>query len=205
MALLSSTVSIMRYKVEGKIKDPVLETVANSLKENAILEIDGDNSEKTVGWTLFDNPFSPDFEHSSFVVGPYLVFSLRIDKKTIPPKIIKKHYFLESTKQLAESGRQYLSRNEKKMIKDQVVDILSLRIPATPNIYDLIWNYEKSSLLFFSTLKAANEELESLFLKSFQCSLIRLFPFTLADLMIDLSDAERDLLSSLSPVDFTEQ
>ena len=92
MALLSSTVSIMRYKVEGKIKDPVLETVANSLKENAILEIDGDNSEKTVGWTLFDNPFSPDFEHSSFVVGPYLVFSLRIDKKTIPPKIIKKHY-----------------------------------------------------------------------------------------------------------------
>ena len=204
MGFLSHTVSITRYKVQGKLKEPVLETIANCLKQYAIPEIDDDLSEKTVGWTSFDNPFKPDFEGSSFVIGTYLVFSVRIDKKTIPSKIIKKHCALKAAKRLAESGRQYLSRDEKKTIKEHVINTLSLRIPATPNIYDLIWNYEDSSVWFFSNLKSANEELETLFSKSFRLTLIRLFPYTTADLVAGLSDTERDILAKLSPTNFKE-
>jgi len=204
MGFLSPTVSITRYKVQGKLEEPVLETIANCLKHYAIPEIDDDLSEKTVGWTSFDNPFKPDFEGSSFVIGTYLVFSLRIDKKTIPSKIIKKHCAIEAAKRLAESGRQYLSRDEKKTIKEHVINTLSLRIPATPNIYDLIWNYEGSSVWFFSNLKSANEELETLFSKSFRLTLIRLFPYTTADLVAGLSDTERDILAKLSPTNFKE-
>ncbi|MCK4485656.1 MAG: recombination-associated protein RdgC [Desulfobacterales bacterium] len=204
MGFLSHTVSITRYKVQGKLKEPVLETIANCLKQYAIPEIDDDLSEKTVGWTSFDNPFKPDFEGSSFVIGTYLVFSVRIDKKTIPSKIIKKHCAIEAAKRLAESGRQYLSRDEKKIIKEHVINTLSLRIPATPNIYDLIWNYEGSSVWFFSNLKSANEELETLFSKSFRLTLIRLFPYTTADLVAGLSDTERDILAKLSPTNFKE-
>ncbi len=204
MGFLSHTVSITRYKVQGKLEEPVLETIANCLKQYAIPEIDDDLSEKTVGWTSFDNPFKPDFEGSSFVIGTYLVFSVRIDKKTIPSKIIKKHCALKAAKRLAESGRQYLSRDEKKTIKEHVINTLSLRIPATPNIYDLIWNYEDSSVWFFSNLKSANEELETLFSKSFRLTLIRLFPYTTADLVAGLSDTERDILAKLSPTNFKE-
>jgi len=204
MSLLSSTVSITRYRVEGKVEEPVLETIADRLKRNAITEIDNDVSEKVVGWTCFDTPFEPDFGGSSFVIGTYIVFSLRIDKKIIPPKIIKKHYTIEMAKRLAETGRQYLSRNEKKMIKEHVINVLILRIPATPSIYDMIWDYENSSLLFFSNLKSANEELETLFSESFNLSLIRLFPYTTADRMMGLSDMDRDVLSKLSPIKFTE-
>ena len=81
---------------------------------------------------------------------------------------------------------------------------LSLRIPATPNIYDLIWNYEDASVFFFSNLKEANEELETLFTKSFQVTLIRLFPFTLADFNVGLADPERDVLSTLTQTRFNE-
>lgn len=204
MGLLSSTVSITRYKVEGKLEEPVLETIAKYLKHNAIPEIDDDISEKTVGWTSFDHPFRPNFEGSSFVIGSYLVFSMRIDKKTIPSKIIKKHYAIEMAKRLTETGRHYLSRDEKSAIKEHVTNVLSLRIPATPNIYDLIWNYEDSSLWFFSNLKSANEELETLFSRSFRLALIRLFPYTTAALVVDLSDTERDILVKLSRTNFTE-
>ncbi len=85
------------------------------------------------------------------------------------------------------------------MIKDHVINALSLRIPATPNIYDLVWNYEDSSVWFFSNLKAANEELETLFSKSFDLSLIRIFPYTAAYLSADFSDSQRDELQQLSP------
>jgi len=198
MGLLSSTGSITRYKIEGKVEEPILETVASGLKRHSILEIDDDVSEKAVGWTSFHNPFTADFGSSSFVIGPYLIFSLRIDKKSIPPKVIKKHTAMEQAKRLAESGRAYLSKEEKNIVKDHVMNMLSLRVPSTPNIYDLIWNLEEGWLWFFSNMKNANEELETLFIKSFKLPLIRLFPYTMANLTAGLSDSERDVLSQLS-------
>jgi hypothetical protein len=111
---------------------------------------------------------------------------------------------IESARRLAKTGREYLSRNEKKALKDQILATLSLRIPATPNVYDVIWSYEESSLFFLSNLKAANEALETLFTQSFDLILIRLFPYTTADLMLQLSDTERDKLANLSPNSFTD-
>jgi hypothetical protein len=204
MGLLSRTASITRYRVEGKLKKPILETVARCLKEHAISEIEGDVSDKIVGWTSFDRPFDPIFHGSSFVIGTHFVFSLRIDKRTIPAKLLKKHCAIETAKRLDESGRPYLSREEKNMIKDHVRNVLTLRIPSTPHVHDLIWSYEDASLWFFTTQKAANEELETLFLKSFGLSLIRLFPYTIADLTMDLSGEHRDILLKLDPTDFTE-
>ena len=204
MGILSPTVSMTRYTIEGKLQGPILETVARGLRKYTIAENDDQVSEKTVGWTSLATSFAPDFEGSSFVMGTHLVFSLRIDKKTVPPKTIKKHCAIQEAKTLSKSGRQYLSRHEKNMIREQVTNTLFLRIPATPNIYDVIWNYEEASLWFFSTLKAANEELETLFLQSFKVPLIRLFPYTLADLAMALTDTERDILADLSATTFLE-
>lgn len=204
MGLLSSSVSIAQYRVEGKLEKPVIETVAGCLKKNVIPDVDEDIADRTVGWTSFDKPFNPDFDGSSFLIGTYFVFSLRIDKKTVPTSLIRKHCAMETAKRLAATGRKYLSRDEKSMIREQVTSVLTLRIPATPNVYDLIWNYEESSLWFFSTLKSANEELETLFFRSFQLPLIRLFPYTTADLAMGLSDTQRDNLVKLTATDFTE-
>jgi len=202
MSFLSSLISITRYKVEGRLKAPVLETVAAGLKKNAISEIDDQSSEKAVGWTSFKKPYQPDFSGSDFVYGNYLVFSLRIDKKSIPPKVVKKYFIIESTRRLADSGRQQLSRNENQIIRDQVIDRLNIKVPATPHVYDLIWNYENSVLWFFSNLKASNEELETLFLRSFDLRLIRMVPYTAAHLASDLTAAEKDILIEISPIKF---
>ena len=202
MGILSASVSVTRYQVQGKIKAPVTENITNGLKDNTIAEIDNQISEKSVGWTSFDKPFQPNFEGSSFVYGSYFVFSLRIDKKNITPKVLKKQYTIEAAKRMAESGRDYLSKAEKKLVKDHVISGLCLRIPATPNVYDLVWNHEDSSVWFFTNLKAANEELETLFSKSFGLSLIRMFPYTAAELSSGLSDAQRDELQKISLTQF---
>ena len=202
MGLLSSSVSITRYTVEGKLKAPVTETLEHALKKYAIADIDEVTSDRTVGWTSLDNPFQPNFNGASFVFGTVFAFTLRIDKKTIPSKVIQKHYTIEMNRILKQTGRQFLARDEKKMLKDRVIDALGLRIPATPHLYDVIWHYDESIVWFLSNLKAANEALETLFLKSFKCVLVRMFPYTLADLELGLSEPDRDRLTKLAPTNF---
>jgi recombination associated protein RdgC len=204
MGILSSSVSITPYRVEGKLQEPILETVANGLKKQAVEEIDNESSDKAIGWTCFNEPFSADFDRNPFLIGTQFIFSMRIDKKTIPAKIVQKHYALEMKKRLESSGREFLSKTEKKEIKDHVLHVLNLRIPATPNVYDLLWNYEAGSLWFFSNLKGANEELETLFTRSFQLRLIRLFPYTMAAFTSSLSDTEKDAVAQLTPTRFME-
>lgn len=204
MGIQSSTASITRYRVEGKIEKPVTEAVAKGLKKNAISDIDNDIIEKSVGWTSFESPFSPKFEGSSFLYGNFYIFSLRIDRKSIPAKLIKKFLTLETSKRLEKTQRRFLSKNEKKALKDKVIADLAVRVPSTPNIYDLIWDYENSDVYFFSNLRSSNEDVESLFKRSFNLSLIRIFPYTAADLLSNLSDNERDALIGLSPTHFSD-
>jgi len=198
MGLLSATTSLSRYKVDGKLDDPIIEAIAKGLKKNVIADIDGNPSDRAVGWSSFLDPFKPDFDGSSFMIGTSVVFALRVDKKSIPNKMIQKHAAVESARRLKELGRDFLSANEKKMIKDHVINQLSLKMPATPNVYDVVWQYETGDVWFFSNLKSANEELETLFIKSFGVNLVRCIPYTMAALDKRLTAAEQDALNRLS-------
>jgi recombination associated protein RdgC len=198
MGLLSSSASITRYQVMGKLPEPLLETVRDGLKQNTIREIDHEPMEKSAGWTSFESPFKPDFESSPLIYGTHMIFSLRIDKKKVPGKVLAKQVNMETARRLQKSDRKTLSKAEKAQLKDEVQHRLLLRMPATPNIYDVVWNYEAQALWLFSNLKAANEDLEALFAKTFKLSLIRMFPYTMADMACGLSDSQRDALVKLS-------
>ncbi len=204
MGLLSPSVSITRYHVDGKTNNSFLEAVREGLIKYSFKEIDEESSDKITGWTSFNDHFNPDFNGSSFIIDTVFVFSLRIDKKSLSPKIINKFYQREMTRRLEKSDRGYLTTSEKKQIKDNVLDTLYLRIPATPNVYDIVWNFEKSLLWFFSNNKSAREELEILFQKTFNYRLVEIFPFFKADLLSGLQAGQRDKLSGLSPSIFTE-
>lgn len=204
MGIFSSSVSITQYRVDGTLDDPVIDTVRSGLKKNAIAEIDAESADKAIGWACFTDPFSTDFDAYPFLIGAYFSFSMRIDKKSIPAKVVQKQYAMEMKKRLAASGRDFLSKSEKKEIKDHVLYVLNTRIPATPSSYDLIWNHEQQHLLFFSNAKGANEELETLFTRSFNLKLIRLFPYSMAFFSPDLTDPEKDVIAQIHPTSFME-
>lgn len=198
MGLLATTTSLTRYRVEGQLDEPIMESVYQGLKQHCIADIDENPSDQAVGWTMFENPYQNGFNDASVMFGTDFVFALRIDKKSIPAKMIQKHIALESEKRLKDLGREFLSANEKQAIKDHVLNKLHLKIPSTPSVYDIVWQYEKERLWFFSNLKGANEELETLFIKSFGLSLIRCIPYTMAAFDNKMTSEQLDALSRLS-------
>jgi DNA recombination-dependent growth factor C len=204
MGILSSTGSVTRYRVEGKFEESPVRQIQEILEKFTILDIDKEPDDIAVGWTSLENPYTPDFSKDPIQIGTYFTFCLRIDKKSIPSKVIKQHVAMENEKKLRESNKEFLSKNEKKEIKEHVENVMNLRIPPTPNIYDIIWDYENSLLYFFSTQKKANEELETLFFKSFRLKLIRLFPFTISTILSNLTDTDKDKITNLSPANFSE-
>lgn len=202
MGILSATTALTRYRVLGELADPVIDTISEGLKQHTIQEIDAESEAVASGWTSIDSPYKPDFEGSSFLIGSYIVVALRIDKKSIPTKIVKKHLTQAMAQILAESKRPYLSKAEKSDLKDHVISQLNRQIPATPNMYDLIWDYENQQAWFLSNLKSANEELETLFATSFGVRLVRQIPYTQVEFSKVLNPDERDRIAHLTPTVF---
>jgi len=205
MGLISSTHSMSRYHIEGKFENAVMDEVRNGLIENAIPKIESEYDELSAGWTPYESPYNPDFEKFSFIFGSYFLFSLRIDKKSIQNKLIQKHMAIAIDKKKQETGRDFLSKNEKTEIKEIVLDVLMHKIPSIPSVYDVLWSYEDKNLFLFTTQKAANELFETIFLKSFNLKPIRLFPYTIVETKSKFSVAQKDRVLSLSPLKYVKE
>ncbi len=194
MGFLSSTSSVSRYYIEGKFDDAITAHVENGLSRYAIPDTEENVSDISIGWVPFENPYIPDFSQYGFTFGPYFLFSLRVDKKNIPSKLVQKHVAIETAKRIEKSGRSFLSKNEKAQLKEAVIEQLTRKMPSIPNIYNVLWHYETATLLFFSTQKAANELFETLFLKTFDLKIVRLFPYTMVEKRCTLSDTQKDII-----------
>lgn len=204
MGLLSGSSSFTRYKVNGPIAEPLVETVRQALAQNTVEDIDNKPEEKTLGWASFAKPFVQDMSHTDIAIGAYLVFALRMDKKTLPARVVRQHAMQETRKRLAASGRAFLSKQEKEEVKEQVAKRLFVRLPPVPFFFDVLWNMETGILTFFSTQKAAREAFESLFYKSFGVTIIPLYPFTWAQVGAGFDEDELLQLEKLAPAPFVE-
>ena len=201
MSLLSNSMAVIRYKVSGVLSAPVNEKILAALKQNSIEALSNEDTTKKIGWTTIEKPYRPYFDDFSFVYANYIAFALRVDKKTIPAKLVKQQFTMECERKLDESGREYLSAKEKKEIREHVTSLLGMRMPAVPEVYELVWQHETQNLYFFSNLKSANEDLEHLFSHSFNLKLMHMFPYTYATLAANLSSAETDALDNIKPLD----
>lgn len=98
MGFLSATVSMSRYRITDSFDTEPMEQVRDGLIRHAIPTLENEYEEISAGWTPFESPYLPDFEKFPFVFGTYFLFSLRIDKKSIPAKLVHKQMAIEIEK-----------------------------------------------------------------------------------------------------------
>ena len=200
MGFLSASFGLTRYRVLGEADSELWEKIPGLLKKFSFNDIDDVPDEVSFGWVSFDNMLDNKFELSSPFKGEYVCFSLRIDKRKIPPAVFKKYYQMAIQEVLGnEQGDvKYLSRAKKQEIRENLRIKLLSKTLAVPSVTDVVWNFSKGILFLSTTNKSTKEIFVELFQKTFNLPLQLITPYEMGKkleqkLGIDLDKYQTDI------------
>lgn len=183
MSLISSSTGLTRYRVVEDVPDELFRQVPELLKRHAFQDIDNTADERSFGWTNFDDMLDTEWVESIPDKGQFIVFSLRLETRRIPPATLKKHFNIALKRELIqakEQGKNFLSRDRKKEIKEQVTLKLRARFLPIPAVFDAAWDVRTNRVYFDSGNAKSRELFEDCFKLTFDLSLEPLTPFFLA-------------------------
>ncbi len=177
MALLSGTFSFSSYLVKGEEPASFRDFIDERMRRFAFQEISLDTEEKAVGWVSLDNLLDTEFANANYSFGDYLAFSMRMDRKSVPAALLKRHVLEAEADARNRSGRKFLSKQERTEIKDRTkISLLSRALPV-PTLFDVAWCVSEAWVLFGSLSPKPREEFEKLFKRSFDFDLVPLLPW----------------------------
>ena len=203
MGFASVACSFTRYRVLERPSADFWTQVPALLNRYAFQDIDAlPDKIRSFGWTAFE-----DMLDIEWIVPPakgaYLAFALRLETRRVPPAVLKKHYTIalrEETRRTAGQGKQFISRERKKELKEQVLQYLMRHFLPIPAIFDVIWATDLDLVYFASTQRKLLDIFEEYFVQCFAIPLEQLTPYGLAAL--SLTEQELNRLDTLEPTSF---
>lgn len=176
MGLLKGSFTFARFHVDGQLPPAFLHFVNSRIKANAFRNVLKSTEEKRLGWVSLTDILDSDFENANYALGDYLIFSLRIDRKLISPKLMKIKLLEEEKRFLAQSGKSRIHKQMSTAIKDKVKLELLTKFDAIPSFYDVCWAVGQNTVYFSSLSDNVADDFVDLFKKTFSLSLKRYSP-----------------------------
>lgn len=203
MSILSASVGLTRYRIIEDIPQETLAQVPEKLKQFCFVDIDATADERSFGWTNMDDMLDVNWTKSPPEKAEYFTFGLRLDTRRIPPAVLKKHLTIAVEKELEqnkEQGKNFVSRERKREIKEQVTLRLRARTFPIPAVFDIIWNPSANRVYLSTTNAKVRALFEDYFALTFDLHLEPLTPFFMA--MDILGEEAAPRLESLEPTIF---
>jgi hypothetical protein len=176
MGLLKGNFSFSRFNVEGQLPQAFLNFVNSRIRANSFRDTPKSTEEKRLGWVSIMDVLDTDFQNANYALGNYLIFSLRIDRKLIPPKLLKIKIMEEERRYIAQTGKNTIGKQTASSIKDKVKSELLSRLDPVPSFYDVCWAINQNVVYFSSLSEKVADDFVDLFKKTFSLSLKRLLP-----------------------------
>lgn len=171
MGLLKGAVTFSRYRVVGALPDHFPEFFNERIRRYAFQNIWRTTDEKTMGWTSMENGLDSDFPYASYAQGRYMLFSLRIDRKSVAPSLLRLRTLEAERKKITESGQKKLYREQRGAIREAVrLDLLGKTLPI-PAFHEICWSIPDHILTFGCLSDKVAGELQGVFRESFSLDL----------------------------------
>lgn len=176
MGLLKGNFSFAQFHVDGQLPEAFLNFVNSRIKANSFRETAKSTEEKCLGWVSLTDVLDADFENANYALGDYLIFSLRVDRKLIPPKLMRIKLLEEERRFLAESGKNRINKSMAAGIKEKVKLELLTRLDPVPSFYDVCWAVGQNKIYFSSLADKVADDFADLFKKTFSLNIRRFLP-----------------------------
>jgi hypothetical protein len=171
MSLRKGTLTFARYRVIGALPAHFPDFFAERIRKHAFATVWRTADEKATGWTGLDDPLDNDFPFASYAQGRYLLFSLRIDRKTVAPALLRLRILEAEKAKRVETGQQRLYREQREAIREAIrLELLGKTLPV-PSFNEICWSAADNTLLFCCLSDKVFEDLQELFRDSFQLTL----------------------------------
>jgi len=200
MGFIKGTASYVRFGVEGDLPENIWDFIADRVAAFSFRDIDETYEEDSLGWVSVTNMFDTEFEYASYAAGNYVTLAMRLDERKVSSVIVKKYVQKEEERIKKEKQIPKISRSMRVEIKERIQNELMRKALPVPAVFDLCWNLEDSTLIFFSTNKKAQALLEDLFKESFGLNLMQQIPYVCGEHLLEEEDVER--LARISQVSF---
>ncbi len=171
MGLLKGSVTFSRYRIVGPLPAHFPDFFNERIRRDAFQTVWRTTDEKAAGWTSLENNLDTDFPYACYAQGRYMLFSLRIDRKSVAPSLLRLRILEAERKQLAESGQKKLYREQREAIREAVrLDLLGKTLPV-PSFHEICWSVPDNVLTFCCLADKVVGELQEFFRESFSLGL----------------------------------
>ena len=177
MGLLKGPLTFSRYRIGGGLPDRFPDFFQERIRRYAFQRVWRTADEKASGWTSMENVLDTDFPYASYAQGRYMLFCLRVDRKSVAPSLLRLRIMEAERSKLAETGQKKLYREQREAIREAVrLELLGNSLPV-PSFYEVCWSVPDNTLIFCSLSDKVFAELQGLFKESFSLSLFPCVPW----------------------------
>ncbi len=182
MALTTRKSVYSRFLLEGSVK--ALDTAAfeDALRAKRFMPIDATPDEKSFGWTQVDDINDYEFTGNTIARGEFYLFGLRIDKRSIPGATVRNELSKAIKAELQRTGKDYISRERRKELKEQITLKLRARQIPTPKVIQCVFNTANGMLYAATTSGPEVELIMDMVIDTFGETATPLMPGNLAEI-----------------------
>jgi hypothetical protein len=200
MGVRRGSLSFTRFHVVGTVPRDVRKRYLDSVRLRCFepLDINGEANEAS-GWCVMERPFDLEFDEGKLFYDRFVLLGFRVDKWRIPGSLVKAHVEDEEQRLLGKSGRDRLGRAERADLKLKVTMRLRKKILPTAKSFDVLWDLDGETLLFFGHSAKMLLDFSALFETTFGLSLVEDSPYAAAQ-RANLSSVLQKRLAQVEPL-----
>lgn len=192
MGLLKGTLTFSRYRTSGSLPHPSSDRIDESIKKYAFRDNFLSDHDKVMGWTGLESILDTSFAHAQYAIGDYLIFALRIDRKLMPPSLLKIKSMEREKAYCAEKGIKKIHREQREAIRETVRLELLEKIQPVPSFYDVCWSGSAGSVIFASLSEKVIQDFWDFFKQTFEVVLTPFSPWDTPCLAADTRERIAD-------------
>lgn len=177
MGLLKGPLTFSRFTVAGELPSGFTDMVHEQIRRHAFQDPAATMQEKILGWTGIEDVLDTDFRRASYALGDYLLFSLRVDRRTVPPSLLKVRALEAEQRHLKQTGRKKIDQAAREQIREDLRQDLLRQLPPTPSFYEVCWSVSEGRLLFTSLSEKVMQDFLDLFKASFDLTPLPFVPW----------------------------